>query len=75
MYSTFNIKYPQLKWISIMSYTVHGPVTRLQAATCYPHTPARHTLVAGRPVSSFMIWLSLAFRNMLQPEPNNELTK
>lgn len=83
MYSTYNSNYPQLKWISVTFYTVNGPISRLQAATCYPRssgTLQRVTHVSLEDCSprtlhsNLVIWLSLSFGNLLQSEHNNELS-
>lgn len=84
MYNTSNSNCPQLKWISVTSYTVNDPISRLQAATCYPHSSGTlqhvtHVSLEGcspRTLhSNLAIWLSLAFGNLLQSEHNNGLKK
>ena len=80
MYSTSNSNYPQLKWVSVTSYTVNGPIGRLQAATCYPRScgtlqRVTHVSLEGcsPPTlhSNWVIWFSLESGNLLQSEHNN----
>jgi len=84
MYSTSSTlsNCPQLKWISVRSCAVNGPISRLQPATCYPRSPGTlqhvtHVLLEGCSPhtlhSNLVIWLSLAFGNLLQSEHNSEL--
>jgi len=84
MCRTSNSNYPQLKWISVTFYTVNGPMSRLQAATCYPRSSGTLQYVAHVSLegcsprnlhSNLVIWLILAFGNFLQFEHNNEPTK
>lgn len=84
MYSASNSNYPELKWISVKSCTVNGPINRLQVAACYPRRSGTlqhvtHVSLEGcspRTLhSNLVIWLSLAFGSLLQSEHNNELTK